>query len=90
MDELMNNEKLKERLANAETKEQILEILREQGILLREEELESLMAEPAEGELEETALENVSGGSFLSWLGDFLRTIWGPKRFIDKGRGGSR
>ena len=52
---------LEEKLSNAESEEEMIRILNEAGYSVTAEQLKA-MAETAEGELSEDALETVAGG----------------------------
>ena len=78
---MLNLEKeLEEKIANAQSEEELLGILAEAGINTTLEELRA--AATADGELDEAALDNVSGGiSFKS----MARIVYDALRRINPG-----
>lgn len=62
MDDLMQNEAFKEALSSAKSLEEVASLLRENGLDVTEKDLEALAEKQNEGELDENALEDVSGG----------------------------
>ena len=75
-EELSNDSVFREKLSQAQTPEEAVALFQAAGIAITEEQLMTLLDEP-EGELDETALENVAGGyvrpgAFGRWLWDKL------------------
>lgn len=66
IEELMNDESFNEKLNEAQDLKEVVRLLGEHGIETTEEQLKA--AFPKEGELEETELENVAGGSLIGWV----------------------
>ena len=62
MGEILSNAEIDAKLDGAQDLEQIVGILREQGLEITEDELAELVAENAGGELNEETLEAVAGG----------------------------
>lgn len=83
---MLNLEKeLEEKIANAQSEEELLNILAEAGISTTLEELRAAVS--ADGELDEAALDNVSGGGAL-WT--VIRKIFKPSPISPfRGGGGS-
>ena len=79
---LMENKEFSEKLALTETTEEVIDVFAEYGVTITEEELEAALASVKSNgnELDEAALENVSGGIYgavitgLIALGDRLGT----------------
>ncbi len=65
-EELMNDESFNAKLSEAQDLKEVVSLLAEYGIETTEEQLKAAL--PKEGELEETELENVAGGSFIGWV----------------------
>lgn len=59
-------EELKEKLGKAESLDEVVKILAEEGIAVTKEELEAALAQGENGELSEEALSAVSGGR-INW-----------------------
>lgn len=59
---LAENEEFTEKLKQTESMEEAIKLFAEYGVEVTEEDLKNLMAAVPEGELDEAALENVSGG----------------------------
>ena len=78
IEHLMNNEEFKAKLSAAENTAEMAEVFASYGVEVSEEELKEAMAPVTAGEggeLNEDALDMVSGGGFLDWL-----INWGRKR----------
>lgn len=74
---MLNNleKELEEKIANAQSEEELLGILAEAGINTTLEELRAAVT--ADGELDEAALDNVSGGgAFWSVIRNICRALW--------------
>lgn len=79
---LMENKDFSEKLALTETTEEVIDVFAEYGVTITEDELEAALASVKSNgnELDEAALENVSGGIYgavitgLIALGDRLGT----------------
>ena len=71
--ELFQNKDFAAKTADCETVEEVLELIKAKGVETTREEFDSFMDSIAkancekEGELTETALENVAGGEFLTF-----------------------
>ena len=82
--ELLNDEAFKEQLANTKNYDEVIELFSSKGIEVTEEMLKAAeAAEAPNGELDESALEGVAGGSIWDWL----RRLWPPRPLIPSGRG---
>ena len=84
IEELMNDSELVKELLACGSKEEVLEHLVQNGIELKEEELKAWIGTQevsAGGELDETVLEEVSGGAGLvpAILFDLLKKLFGWK-----------
>ena len=62
---LMQDAELKEKLENAQTLAEVVEIYKTKGIEVTEEQLQAALDAPENGELNEETLENVAGGILL-------------------------
>ncbi len=62
LEEAAKDEALAERLAGAETAEELLALAAEKGYALKEEDLASALAAPKSGELDDSELDDVTGG----------------------------
>lgn len=71
---LMNQEELLERLDDAQTTEEVMELMAEVGVELNPEEIAKAQAE-AEAELNEEDLEEVTGGSIIGTAVVIAKTI---------------
>lgn len=75
MTEMVRTKELEEKLKVAKSLEEAAQILASEGIQVSVEELEAMLAQPDDnGELNERALENVSGGAVWIW-GVIIRTL---------------
>ena len=77
LEEAARDPALAERLAGAETAEELLALAAEKGYTLKEEDLVSALAAPKTGELDDTDLDDVTGGIGLRNLsiGNIGRSI---------------
>ena len=81
--ELLNDKDLVAKLENAESAQEVSELLAGKGVEISAEQIEAFMAkEQGEGELSEENLENVAGGAFkfrylnpFYWLGRLLAAV---------------
>lgn len=81
LQKLAEDPKFREEMEAVQSQEEAAALLERYGVSLSPEEISTLNAE---GELDETALDGVAGGS---WLADFWRRlgpiiggpIWGPR-----------
>ena len=62
LEEAAKDEALAERLAGADTAEELLALAAEKGYALKEEDLASALAAPKSGELDDSDLDDVTGG----------------------------
>ena len=76
--ELLNDKELVAKLENAESAQEVSELLAGKGVEISAEQIEAVMAKD-QGELSEENLENVAGGAFkfrylnpFYWLGRLL------------------
>ena len=70
---------LEEKIANAQSEEELLKILTDAGIDISLEKLRAAVS--ANGELDEAALDNVSGGGAIwSVIRNIFRPLGGPIR----------
>ena len=76
--ELLNDKDLVAKLENAESAQEVSELLAGKGVEISAEQIEAVMAKD-QGELSEENLENVAGGAFkfrylnpFYWLGRLL------------------
>ena len=69
LNELKDNPEFREKLSQAKDLDQAVEILSQYGVEIEKEELEkaAAMVPAGEGELNEDALDNVSGGCMIPW-----------------------
>ena len=67
MEQFEVSEELKEKLGKAESLDEVVKILAEEGIAVTKEELEAALAQGENGELSEEALSAVSGGIRFWW-----------------------
>ncbi len=65
LEEAAKDEALAERLAGADTAEELLALAAEKGYALKEEDLASALAAPKSGELDDSDLDDVTGGAGL-------------------------
>ena len=65
MEQFEVSEELKEKLGKAESLDEVVKILTEEGLEVTKEELEAALAQGENGELSEEALSAVSGG--INW-----------------------
>lgn len=75
--ELMGDTSFCEELEKASSPEEASALFAQHGIQITPEELLAAVAQP-EGELDETALDDVAGGCWVCVLRELLRPIWGP------------
>lgn len=66
MEEFEVSEELKEKLGKAESLDEVVKVLAEEGLAVTKEELEAALAQGENGELSEEALAAVSGGR-INW-----------------------
>ena len=66
LEELMQNEEFTAKLEKAKDLDEVLAMLKEQGIELSKENLETAVRQLDESELDESSLEAVAGGSVFS------------------------
>ncbi|MBR4656217.1 MAG: Nif11-like leader peptide family RiPP precursor [Oscillospiraceae bacterium] len=85
LEEAAKDEALAERLAGAETAEELLALAAEKGYALKEEDLASALAAPKTGELDDADLDDVTGGVGLRNLsiGNIGRSISKLLRLFD-------
>lgn len=101
--ELFNDDSFKDAVIKAESIQELGVILKNRGIEVDESELASLFCDAQEGELDESSLETVAGGSWLSSLRNFINALrynaggggfsrggGGSGSFGGGGKGGSR
>lgn len=86
IEKLFNDEKFKEAVKKAESISDLGSILRTNGISVEDSFLETLYSKAQEGELDESALEDVAGGSW-SWFWAWLYSAGGGG-FSQGGGGG--
>lgn len=67
-------ERLEEKLKNAASLDEAIQACAEEGITVTKEQLEAVLSPDPEGELNEEALDNVSGG-VIDWTRRILRSI---------------
>ena len=79
--ELLNDKDLVAKLENAESAQEVSELLAGKGVEISAEQIEAVMAKD-QGELSEENLENVAGGAFkfrylnpFYWLGRLLAAV---------------
>ena len=65
IEEFEVSEELKEKLGKAESLDEVVKILAEEGLEVTKEELEAALAQGENGELSEEALSAVSGGIIM-------------------------
>lgn len=89
---LENDEAFQNALSSANSPAEAVKVLAEYGVKISEQELLSLSAgAPAEGELTEDSLENVSGGCLIGWIVRYIaasRYSAGGGGFSSGGGGG--
>lgn len=78
IEEVLQDEALKERLASVKNLEEAVGLLQEKGLDVTEKDIEAALAPETDGELDESALEDVSGGAKASKLLDVIRKILIP------------
>ena len=66
MEQFEVSEELKEKLGKAESLDEVVKVLAEEGLAVTKEELEAALAQGENGELSEEALAAVSGGR-INW-----------------------
>ena len=66
IEEFEVSEELKEKLGKAESLDEVVKVLAEEGLAVTKEELETALAQGENGELSEEALAAVSGGR-INW-----------------------
>jgi len=81
LEELSKDQELKNRIENAESLAEVVEIFREKGIEVTEAQLEAAMKDTSD-EISESDLQNVAGGIKLwPWPGfPYIPGIFPPKR----------
>ena len=81
LEELSRDTELKEKIENAQSLAEVVEIFREKGIEVTEEQLEQALHTEAADEFSEAELQEVAGGRRILWPG-FPRIpgIWPPYR----------
>ena len=67
MEEFEVSEELKEKLGKAESLDEVVKVLAEEGLEVTKEELEAALTQGEKGELSEEALSAVSGGRINWW-----------------------
>ena len=67
IEEFEVSEELKEKLGKAESLDEVVKILAEEGLEVTKEELEAALAQGENGELSEETLSAVSGGRINWW-----------------------
>ena len=67
LDELMRNEAVAEKLENAKSVQEAVELLRAEGIAITDEQMKMAEALAQGDELDEAALESVAGGFIMPW-----------------------
>lgn len=72
-DAILNDDSLVSRLKNSENSQEVSELLAEKGVIISPEKIDEFIEHQLfDGELSETDLENVAGGSFkLRYLNPF-------------------
>lgn len=78
---------LQAKISDAESLEDVVRICAEEGITVSKEQLESLEASTADGELSEDALDGVAGGIMAGWIFWFW---WRNRNRKRSGGGGGR
>ncbi len=73
--ELFNDDSFKDAVIKAESIGELGVILKTHGIDVEEAELVSMFCDAQEGELDESSLETVAGGSWLSSLRNFINAL---------------
>ena len=81
-------ERLEEKLKNVESLEETIQACAEEGITVTKEQLEAVLSPEPDGELNEEALDNVSGGGFIDWIRRLFRYNRAPKYSSGNGSGG--
>lgn len=66
MENTQISQELEEKIRNAETVEEVVQVCTEAGIQVTKEQLEAELLPQTEGELSEDMLDNVSGGGIFS------------------------
>ena len=61
--ELVQNEDFRKAMSAAQSLEEVMDLLKANGLEVSEEDLNALLAQRQTGELDEEALENVAGGA---------------------------
>lgn len=72
-------ERLEEKLKNAASLDEAIQMCAEEGITVTKEQLEAVLSPEPDGELNEEALDNVSGGGFIDWIRRLFRYNRAPK-----------
>ena len=67
LEELMQNGEFTEKLEKAKDLDEVVAMIKEEGVEITIEELRAAIEQNDEGELDEDKLEAVSGGSMVSW-----------------------
>ena len=75
IEKLFNDDSFKDSVIKAESIEELDVILKTHGIDVDKSELTSLFCDAQEGELDESSLETVAGGSWLSSLRNFINAL---------------
>lgn len=75
IDELFADEGFKEAVIKAESIDELGAALKSHGIDIENSELALAFADNQEGELDETSLESVAGGNWLSSLRNFINAV---------------
>jgi predicted ribosomally synthesized peptide with nif11-like leader len=65
LEELMQNAEFTEKLEKAKDLDEVMTMIKEQGVEITKEELAAAMEQLNEGELDENSLEDVAGGMSL-------------------------
>ena len=75
MKDMSTDAKFTEMLQNANSQEEILRVLNENGIAVSSEEMKNFVDSAPDGELSEEVLDEVAGGG---WLWNHLTKYWNP------------
>lgn len=89
LEKLMQNEEFTKKLESAQNLDEVLAMVKEQGVEITKEEVEAALKKLDEGELDENSLEDVAGG-IAGWImiGGGIRTLakwlkkYGPHVFF--------
>lgn len=67
LEKLMQNEEFTKKLESAQNLDEVLAMVKEQGVEITKEEVEAALKKLDEGELDENSLEDVAGG-IAGWI----------------------